>query len=161
MQEQRLDKWLWCARLVKTRSFATKLIAAGKVRVNGQRVLKVSRPVRLGDVVTGTAASRFFVVRVAGESRPPRLQSGRESRPIAGRGPTKRDYRRWTPLRPKKPDARITGAAFRCRLTAVGRNIPVGALTGTMLPWCGNSVARAASSRPRERNRLQPRGWRD
>jgi ribosome-associated heat shock protein Hsp15 len=66
MQGQRLDKWLWCARLVKTRSLAAKLILDGKVRVNGVRALKVSRPVRLGDVVTGTAARRLFVVRVAG-----------------------------------------------------------------------------------------------
>jgi ribosome-associated heat shock protein Hsp15 len=48
MQGQRLDKWLWCARLVKTRSLAAKLILDGKVRVNGVRALKVSRPVRLG-----------------------------------------------------------------------------------------------------------------
>jgi len=66
MHGQRLDKWLWCARLVTTRSLAAKLILDGKVRVNGVRALKVSRLVRLGDVVTGTAARRLFVVRVAG-----------------------------------------------------------------------------------------------
>jgi ribosome-associated heat shock protein Hsp15 len=70
MEGQRLDKWLWCARLVKTRSLAAKLIVDGKVRVNGERALKVSRHVRLGDVVTGTGAGagRLFVVRVAGEA---------------------------------------------------------------------------------------------
>jgi ribosome-associated heat shock protein Hsp15 len=69
MEGQRLDKWLWCARLVKTRSLAAKLIVDGRVRVNGERALKVSRHVRLGDVVTGTGvgARRLFVVRVAGE----------------------------------------------------------------------------------------------
>ena len=69
MEGQRLDKWLWCARLVKTRSLAAKLIVDGRVRVNGERALKVSRHVRLGDVVTGTdvGAGRLFVVRVAGE----------------------------------------------------------------------------------------------
>ena len=66
MQGQRLDKWLWCARLVKTRPLAVKLIEAGKVRVNGERTLKVSRQVRIGDVVTGTTTRRLFVVRVAG-----------------------------------------------------------------------------------------------
>jgi len=43
---------------VRTRSLAAKLIEAGKVRVNGERGLKVSRPVKLGDVVTGAAAGR-------------------------------------------------------------------------------------------------------
>jgi ribosome-associated heat shock protein Hsp15 len=70
MEGQRLDKWLWCARLVKTRSLAAKLIEGGKVRVNGERALKVSRHVRLGDVVTGTGAGagRLFVVRVMAEA---------------------------------------------------------------------------------------------
>jgi ribosome-associated heat shock protein Hsp15 len=70
MEGQRLDKWLWCARLVKTRSLAAKLIEAGKVRVNGKRALKVSRHVRLGDVVTGAGAGagHLFVMRVAGEA---------------------------------------------------------------------------------------------
>jgi ribosome-associated heat shock protein Hsp15 len=68
MEGQRLDKWLWCARLVKTRSLAAKLVEARKVRINGERALKVCRHVRLGDVVTGTgaAAGHLFVVRVAG-----------------------------------------------------------------------------------------------
>ena len=70
MQGQRLDKWLWCARLVKTRTLAARLIEAGKIRINGERTLKVSRPVRAGDVVTGISAGagRLFVVRVAGEA---------------------------------------------------------------------------------------------
>jgi ribosome-associated heat shock protein Hsp15 len=70
MEGQRLDKWLWCVRLVKTRSLAAKLIEGGKVRVNGERALKVSRHVRMGDVVTGTGAGagRLFVVRVMGEA---------------------------------------------------------------------------------------------
>lgn len=68
MTGQRLDKWLWRARLVKTRSLAAKLIEAGKVRVNGARVVKVSRPARLGDVITATVADRLMIVRVAGEA---------------------------------------------------------------------------------------------
>jgi ribosome-associated heat shock protein Hsp15 len=52
MPGQRLDKWLWCARLAKTRTGAARLIEAGKVRVNGDRALKSSRLVQAGDVVT-------------------------------------------------------------------------------------------------------------
>jgi ribosome-associated heat shock protein Hsp15 len=49
----RLDKWLWCARLYKTRSLATVAINGGKVHVNGARV-KPSRDARLGDLISLT-----------------------------------------------------------------------------------------------------------
>jgi ribosome-associated heat shock protein Hsp15 len=65
MPGQRLDRWLWCARLVKTRSLGAKLIAAGKVRVNGARTLKPARAILPGDVVTASLG-RLFVVRVIG-----------------------------------------------------------------------------------------------
>ena len=70
MLGQRIDKWLWCARLVKTRTLAARLIEAGKVRINGERAVKVSRAVREGDVVTGIGAGpgSLFVVRVTGEA---------------------------------------------------------------------------------------------
>ena len=68
MDGQRLDKWLWCARLTRTRTMASRLIEAGKVRVNGERIVKASRLVRIGDVVTGAFLSRLFVVRVTGAS---------------------------------------------------------------------------------------------
>ncbi|MFD0986162.1 RNA-binding S4 domain-containing protein [Methyloligella solikamskensis] len=61
---QRLDKWIWCARLVKTRSLATSLVEAGKIRLNGERVRKPSRRVRPGDVLTGAHGGRLWVVRV-------------------------------------------------------------------------------------------------
>ena len=47
----RLDKWLWAARLFKTRQLAVKALAGGHVEVNGNRV-KPSRPARVGDVLT-------------------------------------------------------------------------------------------------------------
>jgi ribosome-associated heat shock protein Hsp15 len=64
VEAQRLDKWLWCARLAKTRTLAAALVAAGKIRVNGQRADKPSRLIRAADVVTGTRSGRLFVVRV-------------------------------------------------------------------------------------------------
>ncbi|MDZ4792373.1 MAG: RNA-binding S4 domain-containing protein [Hyphomicrobiales bacterium] len=51
-QAQRLDKWLWHARLTKSRSMASKLIADGKVRVNRDKILKPSQTVKVGDVFT-------------------------------------------------------------------------------------------------------------
>ena len=59
MPGQRLDKWLWCARLAKTRTGAARLIEAGKVRVNGDRALKSSRLVQAGDVVTAAFLGRL------------------------------------------------------------------------------------------------------
>lgn len=47
----RLDKWLFAARLYRTRSLATVAINGGKVHVNGARV-KPSRDVRLGDLIS-------------------------------------------------------------------------------------------------------------
>ena len=64
MLGQRLDKWLWCARLAKTRTGAARLIEAGKIRINGDRVLKSSRLVQSGDVVTAAFLGRLAVVRV-------------------------------------------------------------------------------------------------
>ena len=49
----RLDKWLWAARLYKTRSLATVAVNGGKVRVGGERV-KPSRDAHLGDVISLT-----------------------------------------------------------------------------------------------------------
>ncbi|HYA79970.1 MAG TPA: S4 domain-containing protein, partial [Methylocystis sp.] len=44
--EQRLDKWLWYARFVKSRSLAAKLIEEGCIRVNRQRVVKAATCVK-------------------------------------------------------------------------------------------------------------------
>jgi ribosome-associated heat shock protein Hsp15 len=49
----RLDKWLWAARLYKTRRLATVAINGGKVHVNGARV-KPSRDARIGDIISLT-----------------------------------------------------------------------------------------------------------
>jgi ribosome-associated heat shock protein Hsp15 len=49
---QRIDRWLWHARLVRTRGDAAALADAGYVRVNGARIAAPSRQVRTGDVVT-------------------------------------------------------------------------------------------------------------
>ncbi len=67
MDRQRIDKWLWHARVVRTRSAAAKLAEGGMVRVNGARIDAASRAVRAGDVVT-VALDRVRVLKVAGFS---------------------------------------------------------------------------------------------
>lgn len=47
----RLDKWLWHARLCKTRSLAGRLCIAGAVELAGSTVARPAQPVRIGDVL--------------------------------------------------------------------------------------------------------------
>jgi len=61
---QRLDKWLWFSRVVKSRTMAAGLVSAGKVRVNRARVDKPSHWLRIGDVVTISVARRVRVLKV-------------------------------------------------------------------------------------------------
>jgi ribosome-associated heat shock protein Hsp15 len=49
---QRLDKWLWCARVAKARSACAGLVEAGAVRLNRQPVEKPHARLRPGDVLT-------------------------------------------------------------------------------------------------------------
>lgn len=61
----RLDKWLWFARFVKTRSQASRVIVAGKIRINRQRVTKPAASVKKGDVITAVINRRIRVIRIA------------------------------------------------------------------------------------------------
>jgi ribosome-associated heat shock protein Hsp15 len=65
LDRQRIDKWLWHARVVRTRSAAAALAVSGHVRVNGQRIDLASRAVRLGDVVTVALDRSVRVLKVA------------------------------------------------------------------------------------------------
>ncbi len=60
----RLDKWLWQARLCRTRSLAGRLIAEGCVRVNAVRVVKPGTPLRVGDGLTVVLRDVVRVLRV-------------------------------------------------------------------------------------------------
>jgi ribosome-associated heat shock protein Hsp15 len=52
LERQRLDKWLWHARVVKARTSAAALVQAGHVRINGVREKAPGHAVKAGDVVT-------------------------------------------------------------------------------------------------------------
>jgi ribosome-associated heat shock protein Hsp15 len=66
LERQRVDKWLWHARMVRTRTDAAALTAAGFVRLNGRRMTAAGHPVRIGDVVTVALDRTVRVVRVEG-----------------------------------------------------------------------------------------------
>jgi ribosome-associated heat shock protein Hsp15 len=59
----RLDKWLWHARFVKTRSLAARLCADG-IRIDGVRVEKPGIGVRPGQVLTFTLGRHVRVIEL-------------------------------------------------------------------------------------------------
>ena len=61
---QRLDKWLWCARFMKTRADYARLVAEGLVRINRQVTDKPHARLRPGDVLTIPLRGDVRVVRV-------------------------------------------------------------------------------------------------
>ena len=63
---QRIDKWLWHARIVRTRSAAAALAASGHVRLNGARVDAPAKAIKTGDVVTIALDARVRVLKVTG-----------------------------------------------------------------------------------------------
>lgn len=72
-ERQRLDKWLFFARIVKSRSLAAKLVQAGRVRINGEKTDNAAKAAKPGDVLTVTLEERVLVLRVvsAGTRRGP------------------------------------------------------------------------------------------
>src|SRR5207249_3114621 len=64
LDRQRIDKWLWHARVVRTRTAAAALADSGHVRVNGARIDAASRAVKPGDVVTVALDRNVRVLKV-------------------------------------------------------------------------------------------------
>lgn len=123
---QRIDRWIWHARVVRTRSLAAHLAESGRVRINGQRVNAPARMVRAGDVLTIALHSSVKILRVIGfaerrggareiaplyedlsEPVPPRSAppppNAPSREPGSGR-PTKRDRRALDRMRQRGPD---------------------------------------------------------
>jgi ribosome-associated heat shock protein Hsp15 len=114
LAKQRLDRWLFFARAVKSRTLAQKVIESGAVRVNSERTIRTDHQVGSGDVLTMTVHTRLLVWKIldAGTRRGPPAEAillyedlsppplPRESKPTpfierdAGSGrPTKKDRR--------------------------------------------------------------------
>lgn len=70
---QRIDKWLFFSRAVKSRSLAAKLVQAERVRINRQKADQPSDTLKIGDVLTITLDKRILVYRILalGERRGP------------------------------------------------------------------------------------------
>ncbi len=68
MDDQRLDKWLWCARFYKTRALAVDAIKAGRVAVNGQ-VAKPAKTVNPGDALVIRQPPFDIVLEIRGVAK--------------------------------------------------------------------------------------------
>jgi ribosome-associated heat shock protein Hsp15 len=64
LDRQRIDKWLWHARVVRTRSAAAELVTSGLVRLNRERVTAPSRLVRVQDVITIALDRQVRIMKV-------------------------------------------------------------------------------------------------
>jgi ribosome-associated heat shock protein Hsp15 len=68
LDRQRLDKWLWHARVVRARASAAALVEAGHVRINGAREKSPGHSLKAGDVVTVALDRSVRVLKVVGFS---------------------------------------------------------------------------------------------
>ena len=74
---QRVDKWLFFARVAKSRSIAQKMVTDGRVRVNAEKIEAASTNVKVGDVLTIALDSRVLVLEILapGTRRGPALEA--------------------------------------------------------------------------------------
>ena len=104
----RVDKWLWYARFLKSRSLASRFVSDGNLRIGGERSTKPGRAVKSGDVLTFPQGNHVRVIKIVeiGTRRGPATEaqtlyedlSPPESQPRekeirTGPRPTKRDRR--------------------------------------------------------------------
>ncbi len=60
----RVDKWLWYARFLKSRSLASRFVSDGNLRIDGERSTKPSRTVKPGDVLTFPQGTHIRVIKI-------------------------------------------------------------------------------------------------
>lgn len=76
----RLDKFLWFARIAKTRALAPQLAEQGRLRIGGRIIDRAHAPVRVGDVLSFAMRGNVRVLRV--EALPDRRGSPNEARAL-------------------------------------------------------------------------------
>lgn len=86
----RLDRYLWFARLAKTRNLAQAMAEAGRLRIDGRAIDRAHCPVRIGNILTFAAGDRVRVLRI--EALPVRRGPAPEAQAcyqdlVAGSGP--------------------------------------------------------------------------
>lgn len=60
----RIDRFLHCIRLAKSRTLAQSLVQAGHIRIDGKRATKPSEPIRVGSIVALPLRGQVRILRV-------------------------------------------------------------------------------------------------
>jgi ribosome-associated heat shock protein Hsp15 len=76
----RLDKYLWFARIVKTRALAQAMAKKGRIRISGRLVDRAHAPVKVGDMLAFAQRGAVRVLRV--EALPARRGPPAEARTL-------------------------------------------------------------------------------
>jgi ribosome-associated heat shock protein Hsp15 len=118
----RLDKWLWAARLFKTRSLAAQAIDLGRVRIEGERI-KPAREARIGEMLevqVGDHALQVVIRALSSQRGPASLarELYQETADSIARRERRAEQRAVEPAqsikgRPTKRDRRELGKIFR------------------------------------------------
>lgn len=107
----RLDKWLWYARFFKTRANATRAIASGRFRLDGEVMSKPHRAAQPGQVLTFMQGDRVRVIRIValGSRRGPAIEAVTLYEDLSPEVPQ------------RKSGARMPDPAFESRERGTGR----------------------------------------
>ena len=100
-QSLRVDKWLWYARFLKSRTLAARLCASRRLRINGTTVTKPHHALKAGDVLTFPLGRHIRVIRVSTLG--------------ARRGPATEARTLYEDLEPPRPGARAPAPGERGR----------------------------------------------
>jgi len=100
----RADKWLWHARFFKSRSLATQICQAGKLRLSGLGVVKPHHKVKPGDVLTFPQARHIRVIKILALS--------------TRRGPASEAQALYEDLKPPEPKSRLPAGTPDANITA-------------------------------------------
>ena len=89
-RQLRVDRYLHCIRLVKSRTLAQQLIEAGHVRIDGRHVAKPSEPVRSGNILALPLRGQVRIIEVLAlpERRGPAAEARLAYREIDGAAAT-------------------------------------------------------------------------
>ena len=111
---QRIDKWLFFARVAKSRSLAQRMVADGRVRANGDKLDSASAGVRVGDVLTIGLDRRVMVLKILdpGKRRGPAPEARLLYKDMSPEAPPREPR---TPAPDHRPDGREREAIRRLK----------------------------------------------